>query len=225
MDHSEQLNELAKALAKCQGEILPAIKNKENPAFRSPYVDFFGVWEVAQKPLADNSLCLIHTTIIEEGRYYLKSILMHSSGQYISGLVPILLSKNDMQAIGSATTYAKRYATCSMLGIVAEVEDKVKDYYKDDDGEAAVGRGVVPENSSFTVNVPKPVQQNVTGNGGRITLDQIKELTIAVNNCVDPVYAAAEICKADRISDISKIPVSSFSEALAWVKSLKKAIK
>jgi hypothetical protein len=181
------------------------------------------VWEVAQKPLADNGLCLIHTTIIEEGRYYLKSILMHSSGQYISGLTPLLLAKNDMQAIGSALSYSKRYATCSMLGIVAEVEDKLKDYYKDDDGEAAVGRGVVPEKSSFEID---PKKCAVFGNGGRITLDQIKELTIAINNCFDPAYASSEICKISGITDISKIPANRFPGALEWVRSLsKKAVK
>lgn len=228
MDHSEQLNELAKALAKCQGEILPAIKNKENPAFRSAYADFFGVWEVAQKPLADNGLSITHSMINVEGRLYNRAMLLHTSGQYLTALVPLLLGKReDMQAIGSCSTYSRRYATCMLLGIVAEVEAKVKDYYSDDDGEAACGRGVVPENSTFTIPVPPKPQQNVTpGNGGRITLDQIKELTFAINDCSDPVYATAEICKVAGIPDISKIPANRYPEALAWVKTLvKKAVK
>jgi len=229
MDHSEKLNELAKALAKCQGEILPAIKNKENPAFRSTYVDFFGVWEVAQKPLADNGLSITHSMINVDGRLYNRAMLLHTSGQYLTALVPLLLGKReDMQAIGSCSTYSRRYATCMLLGIVAEVEAKVRDYYSDDDGESACGRGVIPENSTFTVNIPpKNVQTNVTpGNGGRITLDQIKELTLAIDQCLDSAYANGEVCRVAGIPDISKIPSSEFPKALAWVKTLvKKAVK
>jgi hypothetical protein len=53
--------------------------------------------------------------------------LAHSSGQWISGEMPIVLSKTDPQSIGSALTYYRRYTLSAMIGIAPE----------DDDGENA----------------------------------------------------------------------------------------
>ena len=54
LETSEQLNELFTALSRAQGEIRPALKDRENPHLRSKYADLGSVWEACRIPdLAD----------------------------------------------------------------------------------------------------------------------------------------------------------------------------
>ena len=55
---------------------------------------------------------------------------MHSSGQWIAGVTPIRPKDDSPQAMGSAITYARRYALSAIVGL-AQV---------DDDGNAASGK-------------------------------------------------------------------------------------
>jgi hypothetical protein len=45
MRTSEQINEIAAALAKAQGQIEGAVKGSVNPHFRSKYADLGAVWD------------------------------------------------------------------------------------------------------------------------------------------------------------------------------------
>jgi hypothetical protein len=55
---------------------------------------------------------------------------MHTSGQWISSVFSMPVSKHDAQAVGSAITYARRYALAAVVGIAPE----------DDDGNLASGK-------------------------------------------------------------------------------------
>jgi hypothetical protein len=61
--------------------------------------------------------------------------LLHESGESLESLYP-LGEKSDAQAMGSALTYAKRYALSALIGIVTE---------DDDDGQSSTGKPVGPE--------------------------------------------------------------------------------
>lgn len=132
MDQSEQLNELAGALAKAQGAIAPASKDKVNPAFRSKYADLSSVWEACRKALTDNGLSVIQLPVNHEPGYAaLRTMLLHTSGQFISTTVSARLVKDDAQGLGSALTYLRRYSLAALVGVVAD---------EDDDGNAASNR-------------------------------------------------------------------------------------
>lgn len=73
-----------------------------------------------KQPLADNELSVCQ--LIEDD-YSIRTILLHSSGQWISSKVRMPSNTADAQAIGSAITYAKRYAFCAILGIVADDDE------------------------------------------------------------------------------------------------------
>jgi ERF superfamily len=129
---SEQINELAIALTRVQIALGPAHKNKKNPFFKSDYADLVAVWDSCRKELATNGLCVIQTTdVADDGSADLITTLAHSSGQWISGRYPLKAIKQDPQGIGSAMTYARRYALMAIVGIVTD---------DDDDGEQAMGR-------------------------------------------------------------------------------------
>ena len=127
MRTSEQINEIAAALAKAQGAIEGAVKGSLNPHFKNKYADLASVWEACRKPLADNGLSVVQTTGIIDGSAVLITQLLHSSGESIQGVTPLLMGKQDMQALGSAITYARRYGLAAIVGVAPE----------DDDGQAA----------------------------------------------------------------------------------------
>jgi endogenous inhibitor of DNA gyrase (YacG/DUF329 family) len=128
---SDSTNELAKALSAAQSEFSSAAKNKVNPFFKSHYADLNSVWDACRGPLNRHGLSIVQTTDVEDGKNVLVTILMHSSGQWIEGRYAIAAKTQDPQAVGSAITYARRYALASMVGIVSD---------EDDDGEAAQAR-------------------------------------------------------------------------------------
>jgi len=133
MQKSEQINELAAALAKAQAKIENATKSAKNPFFRSNYADLPAVWDACRAALTANGLSVVQLTDTSENGMVLESVLMHSGGQWISSHYPINPVKNDPQGLGSAITYARRYSLMALVGIVA-------DDASDDDGEKAMGR-------------------------------------------------------------------------------------
>ena len=146
MNKSEQLNELAGALAKAQGSMVAATKDTENPFFKSSYADLASVWEVIRKPLSDNGLSVLQSLDYRGNVRVLETILLHTSGQYISSYLDLTPKDASSQAIGSAITYARRYALSALVGVCAE----------DDDGEGAMGR-ISPTQKTQVKPEPKPV--------------------------------------------------------------------
>lgn len=129
MTTSEQINEIAAALSKAQGEMKPAVKDATNPHFRSKYADLAANVEAARGALAKHGLSVVQEPTTTERGIAVATRLMHSSGQWIQfDPLTVPLSKADAHGVGSATTYARRYALGAALGLVAE----------DDDGNAAV---------------------------------------------------------------------------------------
>jgi hypothetical protein len=128
MEQSENIADLATALAIAQGQIENALKTRENPHFRSKYADLAGVWDACRDALSSNGLSVIQSPgELVDGRMAMTTQLCHKSGQWVRGSLTIPLGKADAQAYGSATSYARRYALAAFVGVSPA----------DDDGEAA----------------------------------------------------------------------------------------
>jgi hypothetical protein len=141
---SEQINELADALAKAQGSIKSAAKVKNNPFFKSKYADLPAIWDACRVALTENSIAVIQSPQRDvDSHVWLETTLAHKSGQWMRSTYPINPTKNDPQGVGSAITYARRYALAAMVGIVAD---------EDDDGNAASGRQESETAPSATVS-------------------------------------------------------------------------
>jgi len=122
MNKSEQINELATALAKAQGKMKGAIKDSSNPFFKSKYADLANVIDDIRLPFSENGLSYMQYTISTEKGLELETMIMHSSGQWISATHPIKPAKEDMQAVLAATTYARRGLLSAMAG-VSQIDD------------------------------------------------------------------------------------------------------
>jgi hypothetical protein len=127
---SESIKELTTSLAKAQGEMGHASKDSQNPHFRSKYADLASVWDAIRAPFARNGLAVIQTPAFGEGVVTVTTILSHVSGEWVESTLSVPLAKADAQGIGSAITYARRYALAAVAGVSPA----------EDDGEAAVGR-------------------------------------------------------------------------------------
>lgn len=132
------LDELAKALAKAQGEMSNAPKDATNPHFKAGYATLASLWDAIRIPLSSNGLCITQTFVFENEMLLLVTSLIHSSGQYIVSKYPIIPIKTDPQGYGSAVTYARRYALAAMVGIAPE----------DDDGHEA-SKHIEPPKTTF----------------------------------------------------------------------------
>ena len=129
MQKSESIKELANALNKAQAEMSGAKKKATNPFFKSKYSDMNAVVDAIRIPFCDNGLSYSQFPLFESGCVGVETILMHTSGEWISSILMLPMTKQDPQAAGSAITYARRYSLQSIAGIPSE----------DDDGNSTVG--------------------------------------------------------------------------------------
>lgn len=130
LKRSDELKDLAGALAKAQGVMEGASKDKVNPHFKNKYADLGSVWDAVREPLSKNGLAVLQLPFTDnQGRVAVSTMLMHSSGQWIEAAYALPPTKADAQGFGSAITYMKRYALTGM-GVAPE----------DDDGNAATGK-------------------------------------------------------------------------------------
>lgn len=134
MRQSDDIAQLAAALAKAQGEIDDATKKGANPYFNSKYADLAAVRAVIREPLAVNDLAIVQLPKTLDGAVEVETMVIHKSGEYIAETLRMPVQKWDAHSIGSGITYARRYGLMAMLGIAAE----------DDDGNAATDRPTAP---------------------------------------------------------------------------------
>jgi hypothetical protein len=127
---SQDITELAKAMLKVQGQLQPAMKDKENSFIKSHYATLKSVMDTCRDALIANGIWLIqHPVPVDQGHMGFVTKLVHTeSGQWQSSLLVMPLPKADPQGYGSALTYGRRYSLSALVGIVTE---------DDDDGEAA----------------------------------------------------------------------------------------
>ena len=147
---SDEIGELAKALASARKDFKPVLKDANNPFFKSKYADLAGVIEATSDALSKNGLVVIQSPRLTLNRIAVTTLLAHSSGQWLRDELELPLSKFDAQGAGSAITYARRYSYQAIVGVAAE----------DDDGNAASQKFEKQADGNFarTENVQKPVE-------------------------------------------------------------------
>lgn len=109
--------ELTKALAKAQAEYQHIALDSANPHFRSKFSSYAQCCDSLRGPLTKNGLALPDFRPgFVSGMWVLVGTLRHTSGQWISGVAPLINPKGDMQGFGAATTYAKRTLLMALTG-------------------------------------------------------------------------------------------------------------
>ena len=113
------------ALVAAQGDLSNPIKAKKanTGTYSYTYADLAGVLDHVRPVLAKHGLGLVQDVEVSEGRVGITTTLIHSSGESLK-FGPLAASAPvDMQKLGSAITYARRYALVAALGIAADEDD------------------------------------------------------------------------------------------------------
>lgn len=127
MEHSESITQIASAVISAQGELEPARKTADNPFFKSKYADLAECIETARPVLKRHGLGVVQSADCDSELAIVETILVHTSGEWIKSRTILRPAKADPQGMGSAITYARRYAYMAIIGMAAD----------DDDGNAA----------------------------------------------------------------------------------------
>ena len=133
MKTSQETNKILPALLKVKSELKAVNKGADNPFFKSKYATLNGHLEEAEPLLSKNGLMVLQPiNMTDSGSAYVETVIIHAeSGQFVSSSMPLVVIKEDMQQLGAAATYARRFTLSALLSMQAE----------DLDGEDAVGRG------------------------------------------------------------------------------------
>lgn len=216
MNMSPAINELVTALAKAQGKILPALKDKTNPHLKSKYADLSSIWDACRVPLSENGLAVIQTVETRDRELVLITTLAHSSGQWMRGEFPIITTKMDPQGIGSALTYYRRYSLASIAGVSPG----------DDDAEGAQGniKRVSFEVQPRPLAVHKPIPSSTP-------LDSLMDKISAESIAIDMLPAYLQNLSEKKGQPIDQIVDAALTKELfprfkdSYVKELNKLIE
>ena len=157
MKQSESITDLATALCLAQAEMGGAIKDSNNPFFKSSYADLTSVIKVIKEPFAKWGLSFVQLPVTSAGGNGIgvSTMLMHKSGQWLQGEYLLPMDKVTPQGAGSAITYARRYALQSLVGIPSVDDDSELAMFSFDRNEdKTVVIDMTLEGLSETVSAP-----------------------------------------------------------------------
>lgn len=139
---SEQINELAKALALAQPHM--AVPEETGRGNYGSYSTLSDLRKAVLPALNQQGIAVVQLIGSDGVRDFVETKLVHSSGQWISSQMNLKIDKPSMQGYGSAVTYACRYSLQALAGGGT-----------DDDGEAAE---TTPSKNGFrpALEVQKP---------------------------------------------------------------------
>lgn len=148
MKTSTNIDKIIPALIKVKSKLKGVAKTSDNPYFKSKYADLNSYIEAVEDLLAENDLILLQPTGIDDQGTFVETSIVHTSGQFISASMRLVLKTQDMQQAGAAVTYGRRFTLGSLLSMKAE----------DDDGNLASGKETKPAAKSFT---PKSAEAKI----------------------------------------------------------------
>lgn len=194
---SEDISQLALALSQFQGTVPSVLKGKTANVgqYKYKYADLADIFNSISKTLMEYELAVVQFFTEEEGRSYIVTTLMHSSGQWVKSYLKVA-HHEKIQQLGSEITYLRRYALSSLLGIAAE----------DDDDGAQANQSERKEAKEVPIHISKK------------QLEQLEEMLVQV---VDTSYEE-NFCKFMAVKKISSITQDQFERA---VRTISKKLK
>lgn len=183
------ISKIASALSKAQAVMSGAKKDKGNPFFKSRYSTLASVFEAVREPFAANGLAITQVMdVLPTGQQILKTLLLHSSGEFIESkmLIPVELNP---QKFGSLLSYLKRYSLMAIAGIPSE----------DDDGNCA----------------SRAAQSRLAS--GPISNEQISSLNNLLSYDKDPEDALNTIKARLKVASIAQIPSDRLDPIRTWL--------
>jgi ERF superfamily. len=168
-----QIKEMFTAWANFTGEVENPAKTALNPHLKANYAPLDEVLNSVKPILAKYGFGLIQVPTFVENQVKVHTIIVHSSGGYISFAQLAIPSAPGAQAIVSTSTYGRRSALNAICGIYGE---------NDDDGETG-GKGGKPKKDT---PAPSPVDKELQELKGQILFECSKKKSEGINQ--DSLY-------------------------------------
>lgn len=149
------MNKIAPAFVAAKKAFGPALKDRNNPAFKSKYADLGACIDAVEDALLSNGIAAYHESSEDLAGITVECVLLHESGETIrGGKLHVPAAKHDPQGFGSAMTYARRYSLMAVCGIAPE----------DDDGNAAAkAKADAPKGAVAAAGGKKTAEEVVKG--------------------------------------------------------------
>ena len=124
MKQSEQINELAAALAKAQAVMPKAKMSGINSRFADKatgksgaYATLDDIRDAVKNTLTANGISYTQHPYSINGEVGVETMLIHSSGQWMRSRFGVPSAKHDPQAYGSLLTYVRKFALAAAAGV------------------------------------------------------------------------------------------------------------
>jgi len=178
------------ALCAAQAEFGKVQKGSTNPAFKSRYADLADVANVVIPTLSAHGVAVLHYMTGEGDQMAMRTEFVHAASESrVSCDVPLIVDRNNMQAMKSATTYAKRIGLESLSGVAPE---------SDDDGNAAAAAPPKPQ--------PKPP--------AKISAEQWKEINDLIERTASD---EAKLCAYWKVAELHDLTAQQADQTIAML--------
>lgn len=169
IETSETTAKLDSALAKAQGEFAAAMRDSNNPHFKSKYADLTAIMEAIRPTLTKHGISVTQWPLhSEDNRVHMITRIAHD-GEWMRGHFSMPVAKQDAHGYGSIVTYLRRYCVSACLGVITDLE-------QDDDGNAASGK---PTAAPTAAKSPPTYDRNP------IVKDAFTELQNGIRQCAN----------------------------------------
>lgn len=202
------MKEIASAFVKAKRSFGPALKDKNNPHFKSKYADLGACLEAVEDALLDNGIAVLQETFEDSSGVTVETVFLHESGEERRcGKLHVPASKQDPQGYGSALTYARRYSLMTACGIAPE----------DDDGNAASK----PQSTRAPVITPR------SGDVIDVSNDRARVIQLAASIAIEKFKKGDEVGAYEEVSGITDNDEKTFlwHQCLGKESALRAAIK
>ncbi len=205
-EQSAEIDKIAPAFVKAQKKIATVHKDKTanipgkdgKRGFNYTYADLAACFDAVRDALHENGLAVMQAPSFDTGVVSVSTQLIHESGQWFRSTLGIPGGR-DSQSVGSAITYGRRYGLCSMVGLVADVDDDGGGAMPDDDDKGksqqppkSPPRTDRPENQKPPENKPPENKPSQDGDK-RLPADELRGILRQHCKCVDSKEAFAAI--------------------------------
>ncbi|WP_058183578.1 ERF family protein [Mastigocoleus testarum] len=190
------MQQIIPALIKAKKNFKKISKDAVNPYFKSRYATLDAVLDATENALAEKGLTIVQ---VVEG-YTLQTFLYHESGEFLQSNYP-LPETTDSQKLGAAITYARRYAICAMLSIIAD---------EDDDGNHS-------SSTKSTSNKPQKLVQNKVSQNARVSQNErVKKICALLDYPLELARQWLHQNNFTNFNSLSDEVVDGFVRSICW---------
>jgi hypothetical protein len=201
---SEKFDFIDEAIRQVQIEVERAIFDKRNPHHKNQYASLESIITALKGPANKHGMSIIQHPELCEGSPTLITRIAHKSGQYMIFKHPLYVPLPDMQKLGAAITYARRYALISIFCIITGDEVEIQD--DDDDGNLCseqVQKEIAQRKAKEEAKEKSNTQQTQKVENQKVSkpqLNAINQLCISKNVPLDDILRDYKVSALDNLS-------------------------